>query len=182
MITFLRLAGLATAAIWLGGSVFYMLMLDPLLGRADFLRLLGPLHAGETWVLATERFFLFQIICATLALVHTMAEWLYSGRPLDRRVLLLLVALLALGGMGRLQIAPKCRTANLQAYMGPNRQILRQAVTPEQRRAERSLAIWHGVMIVTNLISLSGIALNFYRQASPPQPGPRIFPRNRLRI
>lgn len=182
MITFLRLAGLATAAVWLGGTVFFLLALDPLFGRADFLRLLGPLHAGETAVLAEGRFALFQVVCAILAVLHALTEWLYSGRPLDRRLLFLLVTLLALGSIDRLHLVTKRRALNMQAFLGPNRRILRQAETPQQRQAERSLSIWHGVTVVINIISLAGVSVYFLQQTSPQGPGPRLFPKTRLRI
>jgi hypothetical protein len=182
VITFLRLAGLGTAAVWLGGTVLFVLAMDPLFGRADVLRLLGPLHAGETGVLAMQRFYLFQVICASVGLIHALAEWLYSGRPLDKKLLVLLFALLALGSVGRLYLAPRIRSLNIQSYLGPERQIQRQARTPAQRRAEHSLAIWQGMTVVMNVISLAGVTLYFLREAQPPNGSPRLFPRTRLRI
>lgn len=182
MITFLRLAGLGTAAVWLGGTVFFVFGVDPLFGRADLVRLLGPLHAGETGLLAAERFHLFQVICASAALIHALAEWLYSGKPLDRKLLFLLVTLLALGSLGRLYLSPKCRELNIQAYLGPHRQIQRQAISPPQRQAERSLSIWQGFTVVTQVISLAGVVLYFIQQSSPNNGSPRLFPRARLRI
>lgn len=182
VITFLRLAGLGTAAVWLGGTVFFVLAVDPLLGRPDVLRLLGPLHAGETGVLAAERFYLFQVICASVGLVHALAEWLYSGRPLDKRLMFLLLTLLALGSLGRVYLAPRCRAFNTQAYLGPNRQVQVQAITPAQRRAEQSLAVWQGVSVVVNVIALSGVALYFLQEATPNNGTSRLFPRPRWRM
>jgi hypothetical protein len=182
VITFLRLAGLGTAAVWLGGTVFFVLALDPLFGRADIIRLLGPLHAGETgWVVA-ERFHLFQVICASIAIIHALAEWLYSGRPLERRLLVMLLSLLMLASLGRLYLAPKCRALNVQAYLGPNRQVQSQAFTPAQRRAEQTLAVWHGSAMIMNVISLAGVGLYFLREASATNGGTRLFARPRLRI
>jgi hypothetical protein len=182
VITFLRLAGLGAGAAWLGGAIFYILALDPLLGRSDLLRLLGPLHAGEVAVLAAERFHLFQVICAILALILGLAEWLYTGRPVDRRLIFLLVSLLALASLGRLYLAPKCRALNMQAYLSPNRQVQRQAETAAQRKAEHSLAVWQGVSVVVNVISLAGVSLYFLQGTLPSNSSPRLFPRTRLRI
>lgn len=182
VITFLRLAGLTTAAVWLGGTVFFMLAMDPLLGSSEWIRLLGPLHAGEVSVQGIERFHLFMVLGAGLALVHLLAEWLYSGRNLDVRLLALLLVLLALGSTGRLYLAPKCRQANLKAYLGPDRQVQRQALSAGQKQAEQSLAVWHGVLVVVHVIALSGVVLYFLYQASPQQGGPRLFPRARLKI
>jgi hypothetical protein len=182
VITFLRLAGLGTAAVWLGGTVFFVVGLDPLFGRPEVVRLLGPLHLGEVGLLAAGRFHLFQVICASLALIHALAEWLYSGKPLDRRVVFLLTVMLVLGSVGRLYLTPKCRALNAQAYLGPQRQIMRQAFTPSQREAERSLGVWQGVGMIFNVISTAGAVLYFAHQASPNQGGPRVYPRVRLRI
>ena len=182
MITFLRLAGLGAAAVWLGGTLFYVLGVDPMFGRTEVLRLLGPLHAGEMGFLAAKRFYLFQVLCASVALIHALAEWLYSGRPLDRRLVLLLALLLAAGSLGRLYVVPKAQGFNARAYLGPQRQVLRQPLSPAQRQAEQSLGLWHGAAIALNVLSLAGVTLYFLQQSSPSNGGPKIFPRVRLRI
>lgn len=182
MITFLRLAGLVVASIWLGGTVLFVLALDPLFGRAEVLRLLGPLYAGEMGLLALQRFHLFQLLCASLALIHTLAEWLYSGRPLESRLLALLVVLLIAASAGRVWLVPKCRGLNIQAHLGPNQKVLREPQTPAQRQAAHSLAVWQGIGVVLNVVSMSGVALFFLHAYQPANGGPRLFPRSRLRI
>ena len=182
MITFLRLAGLVVASIWLGGTVLFVVALDPLFGRTEVLRLLGPLYAGEIGLLALKRFYVFQILCAGVGLVHVLAEWLYSGRPLDRRLLALLSLLLVLASTGKVWLAPKCQELNVQAYLGPNQRVLREPATPIQRRAEHSLTVWQGVAVVLNVVSLAGVALYFFQASSPSNGGPRLYPRTRLRI
>lgn len=182
MITFLRLAGLVVSSIWLGGTVLFVLALDPLFGRTEVLRLLGPLYAGEIGLLALKRFYVFQILCAGIGLVHIFAEWLYSGRPLDRRVLTLLALLLLIAGSGKFWLAPKCQELNVQAYLGPNQRVLREPATPVQRRAEHSLTVWQGVAVVLNVVSLAGVSLYFFQSSSPSNGAPRLYPRSRLRI
>lgn len=182
MITFLRLAGLVVASIWLGGTVLFVLAFDPLFGRAEVLRLLGPLYAGEVGLLGLQRFHVFQMLCAGIALVHTLAEWLYSGRPLESRLLTLLVVLLIAAGAGRFWLAPKCRALNVQAYLAPGQKVLREPATPAQRQAAHSLAVWQGIGVVLNVISMTGVALFFLHTYQPSSGGPRIFPRSRLRI
>lgn len=182
MIAYLRLAGLATAGVWLGGTVLFTFVIDPLFGRAEFIRLLGPLHAGETAFVAAERFQMFQVFCAIVAIITTLADWLYSGRPLDKRMLALLAMLLTLGSLGRLWLIPKCRDFNLNAHLGPARQILRQPLTPQQQQAAHSLAVWEGVGVVFNVASVLGTGVFFLLATTPAQSGPRLFPRTRLRI
>ncbi len=183
VIALLRVAGLFIAAVWLGGTAFFVAGLDPLFSHAGFVRLIGPLHAGEVGCLAADRFHLFQVTCAIAALVHALTEWLYTGRPLERRFLALLVVLLVLGTAGRLWLVPKCRTLGEQSFLGPQRQVLAQAYTPAQRQAAHALVLWNRVGVVLNLVSLVGVTLCFHQIASPQnQGGPRLFPKARLRI
>lgn len=178
----MRLAGLSVAAVWLGGTVFYVLALDPLFGNTEVIRLLGPLHAGETAWLAVGRFQMFQVICASLAIVHALAEWLYSGRGLDRRLMVLLVLLLGLASFGRMVLTPKCRGLNAQAYLTAEGRVVRTPQTPAQRRAENGLAVWHGVTVVAHVLSLAGVGLYFLHEVSIGNVGPRLFSRSRLRL
>ncbi len=182
VITFLRLAGLVVASIWLGGTVLFVVALDPLFGRAEVVRLLGPLYTGEIGLMALQRFHLFQVLCAGVALVHTLAEWLYSGRPLEKRLLALLIVLLVTASAGKLWLAPKCRALNIQAHLGPSQKVLREPATPMQRQASHSLAVWQGLGVVLNVISLAGVSLYFLHASQPSNGGPRLFPRSRLRI
>lgn len=182
VITFLRLAGLVVASIWLGGTVLFVVAMDPLFGRAEVLRLLGPLYAGEMGIQALQRFHLFQVLCASVALIHTLAEWLYSGRPLEKRLLALLAVLLLTASVGKVWLAPKCRTLNIQAYLDPDRKALRTPATPVQRQAAHSLAVWQGFGVVLNVISMAGVSLFFFHASQPGTAGPRLFPRSRLRI
>jgi len=178
----LRLAGLVTAAVWLGGTALHMFLVSPLFGRADMVVMLGPLHAGEVGFQLEERFQMFQVICASLALVVTLGDWLYTGRPLDPRTVSTLALLLILGSLGRLWLVPKCRDFNLRAYLGPNRQIQRQALTPPQRQAEHALAVWDGVNVVFHVVALLGTGFYLYRASAPANGGPRLFSSTRLRI
>ena len=182
MSTFLRLTGLGTAAVWLGGTALFIFGINPLFGGSTLVRLLGPLHAGETGIQATERFLLFQAICAGAALIHLLADWLYTGRPVDRRLVIRLFLLLGLALLSKLWIVPKCRSLNTQAFLGPGRQILTQAQTPAQRQAERSLAVWSGLAVVLHVASLAGVTFYFVLQSSGNSPGPRLFTRAKLRI
>ena len=165
------MAGIGVAAIWLGGAALFVLLLHPLFGETELIRLFGPLHAGEMAFRASDRFHLFQIGCASAGVAVTLGDWLYSGKGLDKRFMGLLVLLLAVASIGILGIIPKCRLYSGQAYLGPNRQIQPQAFTPAQRQAERSLAIWEGLGLTANLVSLVGVTLHFFNLASGGGPG-----------
>lgn len=182
VIALLRVAGLFVAAVWLGGTAFFVAVLDPLFGHPGFVRLLGPLHASEVSCLAADRFHLFQVCCAIAALLHALADWLYTGRPLDRRFAVALMILLALGTAGRLWLVPKCRELGSQAYLGPQQQILARAWTPAQRQAAHALILWNRVGIVLNFASLLGVAACFHQVSSAGNGASRPFGKGRLRI
>jgi Domain of unknown function (DUF4149) len=179
---FLRIVGLGTAAIWFGGTILYLLVISPLFGGTEIVRLLGPAHSGELGGIVAQRFYLFEVACAILALVLALAEWLYSGRPLERWTLVLLLGLLLIGSLGKLWLEPKCRLLNRQAYFVPPDRVLRQALTTAQREAEQSYAIWQGVAVALNLMSGAGIGGYFFQQAFAPNGSARLFPRVKLRI
>lgn len=182
MIAFLRVAGLLIAAVWLGGTAFFVAALDPLFGQAGFIRLLGPLHANEVACLAADRFHLFQVCCGIAALVHGLADWLYTGRPLERRFAVFLVVLLALGSAGRLWLVPKCRELGGQAFLGPQRQVQGRAYTPVQRQAAHSLLLWNRVGLIFNGLSVLGVLACFHQVVSGGNGGSRLHGKARLRI
>ena len=142
----------------------------------------GSLYANELGFQMEERFEMFQVVCESVALVVTLGDWLYTGRPLDARVVATVVVLLALGSLGRLWLTPKCRDYNKQAHLGAGRQPLRQAFTPAQREAEHALAIWEGVEVVFHVVALAGTVFYLFRATSPAAAGPRLFSKSRLRI
>ncbi|MDW8310218.1 MAG: hypothetical protein RMK20_12670, partial [Verrucomicrobiales bacterium] len=104
MTGFLRFVGIANAAAWLGACLFYTLGVGPATLSADMQTLLGPRYfpyfAGAVGLILLKRYFQFHIVCASVALLHALAERFYLGRRLTRARLALLAALLVFGVAG----------------------------------------------------------------------------------
>src|SRR4030095_2945285 len=88
VIGFLRSLGVLNAAIWLGAVVFYTFGAVPGLTCQAAQALLGPRNFGYFSVamadLVTTRLFHLQLVCAVVAVLHLMAEWLYLGKVPQR--------------------------------------------------------------------------------------------------
>lgn len=161
---FLRFVGIANAAAWLGACLFYTLGAGPAMLSADMLALLGPKYfpyfSGAVGLVLLERYFLFHIVCASVALLHAFAERFYLGRRLTRGRLGLLAALLAFGVAGSAWLAPKLTRLHRIAHAQNAAQVTREA-------AARSFRVWHGVFQGVNVLVIAGVAGCLWRVTHP---------------
>jgi hypothetical protein len=161
VIGFLRILGVANAAVWFGATLFFMFVVGPAFFSEQMLALLGRPHAGAAAQVVLERYFLMHQVCGGLALIHLVAEWLYMARPLNRLTLWLLFGLLGLGLAGGYAIQPRLQNWHREMY-GP-------ASTPARREAAgKSFRSWHGMSQVLNLLVLGGVGLYLWRVVTPP--------------
>jgi hypothetical protein len=165
VIGFLRFLGIANAAVWLGGTVFYTVAAGPAMVSSDMQGLLGPKYfpyfSGAVAQILLARYFHFHLACATVAVLHVLAEWMYLGRSAHRRWLGLLVALFGLSLLGSVWLGP--RLAHL------HRDRHRLNATPQQRQAAaRSFRLWHGMFQAVNVLMLGGVAVCLWRVTNPP--------------
>src|SRR5215207_11373083 len=98
------------AAIWFGGAVFLLVAAGAFFSVQIQSTPLGKFWPGLMVQFVFERFFYLQCICATLAIAHQLAEWVYLGRNLQRWVMGLLAALLLTGLVDGLILAPRLRS------------------------------------------------------------------------
>src|SRR5258707_1085627 len=75
------------AAVWFGGLVFFTLSTGPAFFSPEMLDLFGGrthpnarAFAGQAAQVVLSRYFVMQQFCATIAVIHLLAEWLYTGR------------------------------------------------------------------------------------------------------
>lgn len=168
MIGFLRLIGIANAAIWFGSAVFFTFAVGPAFFSEGMINLLGPgnnevgrAYAGAAVQIVLERYFLFHQICGAVALIHLLAEWIYLGRPLRRLTLILLCSLLLLGFIGGYGLQPKLQALHRTMY-GPGQ-------TSGQRVAARKeFNLLHGVSQALNLFVMGGVLIYLWRVTTPP--------------
>ncbi len=164
MTGFLRFVGIANAAAWLGACVFYTLGAAPALISAEMHALLGskyfPYFSGAIGLILLERYFQFHIVCASVALLHLLAERFYLGRRLTRLRLGLLAGLLVFGVVGSAWLAPKLTRWHRIAHAQNAQPATREA-------AARSFRIWHGVFQGLNVLAIAGVALSMWRVTHP---------------
>lgn len=174
MILVLRFIGVANAAIWLGGSIFFTFVVAPTFfsGEVKILETQGRLHPfypGAIAQLVLQRYFYLYYICGAVAVAHQLAEWVYLGRPLRRLVMGVLVGLLVIGAVGGLWLQPKLKQLHLTKY-GMTAQYTRSPapVSDAQRvQAGKSFSAWHGFAQAINLLGLFGLMFYFWRAAHP---------------
>src|SRR5580765_3504068 len=94
---FLRSIAIVNAAVWFGSIIFFTFAAGPAFFSDEMIHLLGRPHAGAAAQVIVHRYFLVQQWCAAIAIAHLIAEWLYTGRPFHRLILLLLMALFLIG-------------------------------------------------------------------------------------
>jgi hypothetical protein len=164
VITFLRLVGLINAAVWFGGAIFFTFGTGPAFFSPEMMRLLGRPHAGAAAQLLLERYFFIMQLCSTIALLHLLVEWLYTGKPLQNFTLGLLVAMLGLSLMGGQWFQPKLQRLHREMFVTANGWVP-EPITLAQKAAEKSFRAWHGVSQGVNLLYVLGLVVYFGRIA-----------------
>ncbi len=167
MIGFLRFVGMLNAAVWLGAALFFAAGVTPALASRDAQALFREQYfdylSGAVGQIVATRYFYWHIVCALIALLHVLAEWLYLGRSAGRRWLTLLAGLLALGLLGNSWLVPKV------AQLHRSRHAVN--LSPTQRDAAAAAwRTWHRVHQGWQLLILGGVAVYFWRATSPSDP------------
>jgi hypothetical protein len=165
VIGFLRFVGIANAAVWLGGSVFYTVCAGPALVSSDMHALLGqkyfPYFSGATVQIVLARYFHFHLACAVIALVHLLAERIYLGRVARRLWLGLLAVLFVFSLLGSAWLGPKL--AGLHRA-----QHFLNATPAQHEAAAKSFHLWHGLFQAVNVLMIASVAVYLWRVANPP--------------
>jgi len=165
----IRFIGILNASVWLGAVVFFTLSAGPAFFSDKMLQLLGRPHAGAAVQVVLERYYLFQYCCAAIAVLHLLVEWLYTGRPLQKVRLGMLVVLLFLVLLSGMWLEPKLERLHREVHG------IRAAPAPAQvEKARRSFGWWHGTSQFFNLLTLAGLLANFW-YITHPQDSPRFI-------
>ncbi len=169
MILVIRFIGVLNAAIWLGASVFFTFAAQGTFFSPEAKATgLHPFWPGLFAQLMIGKYFQLQSICAAIAIVHLLAEWVYLGRALHRLTAGLLVVLFLIGLIGGLVLQPKMREMHLVKYsMSPDYKPV-QMPTERRLEAQASFSRWHGVAMGINLVVLGCLVFYFWRVTHPP--------------
>jgi hypothetical protein len=148
------------AAVWLGAAVFCATTLLVALSSREAVALIGSQYfnqvSGGLAQVIFARLFNLQILCACLAWLHLVAEWMYLGRIPRRFWVGLLTALFVASLTGSLWLCPKL--ARLQrVQFSPN-------LTVTQREAtQHDFRVWDGVFQAVNVLMIGGLIVYFWR-------------------
>jgi hypothetical protein len=164
---FLRLAGILNIAVWLGAAVFFNVSVGPAFHSEAMSDLLGPksypYFSPAVEQILAARLFHLQIACGVMALLHVLAEWLYSGRSPQKRWLALLVAVLAIALTAGGWLEPKLAMLHNVRYGG-------NAGIGQRENAARAFSAWQQADRLANLLVIAGVAVYLWGVVNPPDP------------
>jgi hypothetical protein len=165
VIGFLRFIGVMNAAVWLGGGFFLMFGTSPAISSPAMQALLGDRYfsyfSAGIENIALARFYHFEIVCALIAFLHLIAEWLYLGRPSRRRFSVsLLVAFFLVAFIGSNVLQPRLRALHTTTFS-------RSAQPAERQAAARSYRVWDVVTAILNYAVMGGLVVYLWRVANP---------------
>ncbi|MBC8095619.1 MAG: hypothetical protein H7Y43_07390 [Akkermansiaceae bacterium] len=172
MIGLLRLIGVFNAAIWLGGTIFFAVVTVPALSSGAMLALLRaktfPYFSPAITHIVRSEYFQFTIICALIALLHFLIEWLYLGRPAWRKLGLgLLAGLLVYGMIGHNLLQPHLKSLHTTRFSV-------QAKPAHRAAASKSYSRWETFSYVMNFVVIGGLIVYFWRITNPAE-APRFI-------
>jgi len=172
VITLLRFIAVMNAAVWFGAAVFFTFVAAPAFFSNEMGHLLPRVYVGAALQIVLERYFLLQNWCGAIALVHLISEWLYTGRPMPKLTLYLLIGMFSLGLLGGQVLEPYMKKLHAIRYVSKS--------LVEQEQAARSFGLWHGVSQVMNLVVLAGLLVYLWQVTHPPNT-PRFSSTNKFR-
>lgn len=157
----------------MGAVFFFTIGVEPAFTSAEMLRILPVSHRGAALHVLAERCFTLQSWCGGIALAQLLIEWLYSGRPLRRWVLYLVLGLWSWGLVGGFWLQPQLRRLHLDLYG------IRSTV-PQRQHAAQAVKIWHGIILTGNVLANLSL-LAYVLQITSAATAPRFVSTNKFR-
>ena len=161
MLPILRFIGLLNAAVWIGAAVFFTVAAGPAFFSEDMARILPKAHAGAAAQIVLKRYFVFHMVCAVIALLHLIVEWLYSGRPLSQISVGLVASMLLLSVAGGRWLMPRMEQLHATMYSPRSEPSVAAA-------ARRTFGMWHGISQMGNLLMLGGLLVHLWKSGKDP--------------
>ena len=151
--------GVVNAGVWLGAAIFFTLGAGPAFFSPEMKTLLGPraypVYSGAIAQIVIERYFILQHLCGVIALAHLIAEWLYTGKPMEKITLGLLLGLFCFGLIGGFWMQPKMKSLHATKYGGATQELRDQAA--------KSFRGWHVAARVLDLVMMGGLLVYLWR-------------------
>ncbi|MCI0744416.1 MAG: DUF4149 domain-containing protein [Verrucomicrobia subdivision 3 bacterium] len=166
------------AAVWFGAAIFFTIAVAPVVLTTPLLKQ----YVGEAWLgivaqMILERYFILQLCCCIVAIVHQMAEWLYLGKPLHQWTMAVLSGLFVIAVADSAWLEPRLNLLHEIKY-GYRRG---GSSTPQQKfEAAKVFRRYHGLSQTMNLLALCGVGVLVWR-VSTSNNTPRFVPANKFR-
>ena len=157
-----QLVFVLTAAVWLGGAVFFTFVAGPMFFAPELAEALPKPRVGLVAQELIHRFTAFQLSLAAIAALALLVGWRFEsegesegeGGKFPRARALLLAAMVALIVFGLIYITPRLEWLHQMKY--PD--YFKIGTTPEQTAyANKSFGPLHGISQVGNLGVLFGL-------------------------
>lgn len=173
MLSFLRFIGVTNAAVWFGIAFHFTFVVEPGFYAPKMLSILPLSHAGLAAQVVAERYYLCHYICASIALAHLIAEWLYASRPLRRGLFYLALTILGFSLLGGMWLQPKMKQSHLAVHG--------ELSTPEIREQGRKFfSFWRGTSKFMNSLVCLGLVVYVW-QVTTSGNAPRYVSAGKLR-
>ena len=149
-----QLVFVLTAAVWLGGAVFFTFVVGPMFFAPELTEALPKPRDGIVAQELIHRFTAFQLSLAVIATLALLAGWRLEGGKFPRARGLLLTAMVALIVFGLIYITPRLEWLHQLKY--PD--YFKIGTTPEQTAyANKTFGPLHGISQIGNLVVLFGL-------------------------
>lgn len=167
MIGFLRLLGVLNAGVWLGGNVFFAVVISPALNSTGMKAVIPAnsfsYFAPKIGLVLVSSHFAFSIVCAIIALLHLLLEWMYLGRPSRKFSFSLLAALLLFGLIGANELQPRLLKLHNLRYNA-------SVSAGEREAASKSYRNLSFTLIFLDWCAIGGLLTYFSRLTNPSPP------------
>jgi hypothetical protein len=140
------------------GPAFHSEAMAGLLGAKSY-----PYFSGAIEQILAASLFHLQIACGVVALLHALAEWLYSGKSPQKSWLALLITVLAISVFAGGWLEPKLAMLHNVRYGG-------NAGVAQRENAARAFSAWQNADRLANMLVIAGVAVYLWRVANRPDP------------
>ncbi|MDG1892153.1 MAG: hypothetical protein P8L18_12655 [Verrucomicrobiota bacterium] len=116
MLPVLRIIGIVNAALWFGSALFYIGCVRAEFQSDAMLKLLPPPFAEAAMHLILSGYLSLLLICSVIAVLQLWAEQWYTGRPVFRIRISMLLFMVFLAALLKFGIFPAMKNQHLRAY------------------------------------------------------------------
>jgi len=116
VLPFLRIIGIANAALWFGASLFFLICIRSVFQSEQLTQLVPHPFSEASMHVLLAKYLVLLMLCAFVAIVQHCAEQWYAGRPIFRLRLGILLTLVVITFILKWVIFPSMTQQHIRAY------------------------------------------------------------------